>query len=124
MSSNIEPEKFPLSSDGESSQLATRMRRLIPYFLGGFGVALMVLGVAINYIQSNQSTTTSGKILSEMATESGTINRQTIKVEAAGAVVRPGVYDIPYDSRVKDVLITAGGLADTTMVTSLSLSIS
>lgn len=35
----------------------------------------------------------------------------TIWVDLAGAVERPGVYELPIDSRVKDVLALAGGLS-------------
>lgn len=39
-------------------------------------------------------------------------NTGNIVVDIAGAVVKPGVYEIPYNSRMVDALIPAGGLAE------------
>ncbi len=85
--------------------------RLVPYFLGGLGIALMVIGVLVNYLQIHQKTTE--RLKKDVASEPTLreINLRRIKVDVSGAVERPGVYEIPDDSRVKDVLITAGGLA-------------
>jgi len=35
-----------------------------------------------------------------------------IKIDIAGAIVNPGVYELPKDSRVEDALNAAGGLSD------------
>lgn len=90
---------------------SARFRRLVPFFLGGFGIALMIVGIAVNYLQTTQKI--SGTEKAEPIHESNLreLNPRKISVDIAGAVERPGVYEIPDDSRVKDVLITAGGLS-------------
>ncbi len=99
----------------KSSHLATLV-------MGGAGVILLLSALGIEYIKSNQKI--SGGTFT--ATESATFSRQTIKVDIEGAVQRPGIYEIPNDSRIQDVLITAGGLlakADrTTMSKTINLA--
>ncbi len=99
--------ELPVSPTG----LTTWLRRLIPYFLGGLGIAFMVVGIAVNYIQTKQNESVPGKTSDEIKTAAVRQNTMSIKVEASGAIEKPGVYELPYDSRVKDVLITAGGLS-------------
>lgn len=84
--------------------------RLAPYFLAALGVALMGIGILVNYIQSNQKLSQVKGNDFDIATVSGVTTTRKVQIEASGAVVEPGVYEIPYDSRVKDVLIAAGGL--------------
>lgn len=43
-------------------------------------------------------------------------NNKTITAEIAGEVKNPGVYELPLNSRINDLLITAGGLTDTAEV--------
>lgn len=63
---------------------------------------MIILALLLNYFITIQkvSTEKSGEI----------IVRKIIKVDIEGAVERPGVYEIPNDSRIQDVLITAGGM--------------
>lgn len=70
----------------------------------------MAGGIIYNSIQSNRKVSILGKSTDEVASVAGEISGRRIQVEASGAVEKPGVYDMPYDSRVKDVLIIAGGL--------------
>lgn len=105
-------------------QFATQSRRLMPWIVGGIGVALIVGGVAWQYVNSYHNT--SGKVnVSENETstigggeKSGTVAgvesvkvNKIIYVDISGSVVRPGIVQIPNDSRIQDVLIAAGGLA-------------
>jgi competence protein ComEA len=52
---------------------------------------------------------------SSQETSNGSKNSNTkeIMVDVGGAVVSPGVYSLPQDSRIKDALIAAGGLSST-----------
>jgi len=70
-------------------------------------IGLIILGVGILSFKKKESP-------SKVEVLSDAVSSQTseIVVEIAGAVVTPGVYKLPSDSRVEDLLITAGGLAD------------
>lgn len=46
------------------------------------------------------------------ASGEGELKGQNIWVDISGAVIRPGVYELPSGSRVKDALVAAGGLSD------------
>lgn len=87
------PEKFLVWS--RLKQFTTRILLII-------GLTLITLAFLLNYFITRQkvSTEKSGEI----------IVRKIIKVDIEGAVERPGVYEIPNDSRIQDVLITAGGM--------------
>lgn len=102
-------EKLSISSF-DTPDFTTRLRRLMPYFLGGLGIALMAGGILYNSIQSKQKTSLAEKSDNREVEAAAAGSVKIIKVDISGAVEQPGVYEIPYDSRVKDVLITAGGL--------------
>ncbi len=109
--SELHLDSYPQDVDNTSvNELATRLRRLMPVILGGLGILLMVGGVAINYYKTNQSVSGSVENSGDQATSSGTITLKTIKVDIEGAVQQSGVYELPYDSRVENVLIAAGGM--------------
>ncbi len=83
-----------------------KLSHLATLVMGGAGVVLLLSALGIEYIKSNQKI--SGNTFT--ATESANFSRQIIKVDIEGAVQKPGIYEIPNDSRIQDVLITAGGL--------------
>jgi competence protein ComEA len=47
---------------------------------------------------------------------------QPILVDVTGAVIQPGVYSLPYGSRVVDAIEAAGGLTDDALTRSLNLA--
>jgi competence protein ComEA len=47
---------------------------------------------------------------------------QTVFVHVAGEVVKPGVYELPYSSRVFDAVAAAGGLSDNANTASVNLA--
>lgn len=71
-----------------------------------FIVALIFLGAGIYFIRSN--TSSSGV---EIIENSPSITTAEIVVEVAGAVEKPGVYKLPSDARVEDLLVLAGGVS-------------
>lgn len=106
----------PLEGTSEKTPVdfTTLLRRKMPYILGGLGIALMAIGLLSNIIISNINRTRSFQepISNNFsASVSGELRVKKIKVDIAGAVERPNVYEIPYDSRIQDVLITAGGIS-------------
>jgi len=76
----------------------------VPLFLGLFGLLLVSGGLLVSLLFS-QSQEPEIEIVSAEE-ESG-----TIWVDLAGAVMKPGVYELPVDSRYKDLLARAGGLS-------------
>lgn len=86
--------------------LPTSLRRKLPLIIGTTGLVLMVVGLFFN--SENKSNKTNKSNLSNTVVIS---KPKIIKVDIAGAVEKPGLYEIPYDSRIQDVLISAGGLS-------------
>jgi competence protein ComEA len=92
---------------------ATRWGRKIYLLLGAAGIILLIAGVLLYYYRAFQKT--SGETLG-VAGDSGEkedsvfTRETTISVHIDGAVEKPGVYEVPNDSRIQNVLITAGGL--------------
>ncbi len=92
-------------------QFATPWRRYFPFLVGGVGVVLIVLGVGVSLWKQQNLVVESVVAETPQATEfvKGVNTVKFIKVDVSGAVVKPGLVEIPSDSRVQDVLITAGG---------------
>lgn len=62
----------------------------------------MIIALAINYIKTPPPEQKS------VFTQPGIV--QKVKVDIEGAVEQPGIYEMTNDSRIQDVLITAGGM--------------
>lgn len=87
------------------------LRRIIPLAVAVIGLVLMVIGILIKVSKVDQKT--SGSIQkNDSSLVSGTeFSRKLILVDVSGAVEQPGVIEIQNDSRIRDVLISAGGLS-------------
>lgn len=95
-------------------QLATQPRRLIIPVLAIFGTVLMISGGVVEYIKTSQNISEIKRsTVSEFheSTVAGAVRGKIVKVDIQGAVVQPGVREIPYNSRIDDVLNAAGGLS-------------
>jgi DNA uptake protein ComE-like DNA-binding protein len=122
------PEKSSILSWFNKSvpELFLLLRRKTDFLLGGVGIFLILTAVALNHINSVQNMSTK---VGWMTTEGGNVNQSPIisqtmpVVDIEGAVQQPGVYTMPIDSRIQDVLITAGGLTAKADRTTLSDSI-
>src|SRR3989344_52076 len=91
------------------------LKEKIPIIVGAVGIILLLTAFLLEYIKANQKTS----VINFTATESVSFSRKIIKVDIEGAVQQPGIYEIPNDSRIQDVLIAAGGMtakADRTRV--------
>ena len=91
------------------------LKEKIPIIVGAVGIILLLTAFLLEYIKANQKTS----VINFTATESASFSRKIIKVDIEGAVQQPGIYEIPNDSRIQDVLIAAGGMtakADRTRV--------
>ncbi|OGH23332.1 MAG: hypothetical protein A2958_00185 [Candidatus Levybacteria bacterium RIFCSPLOWO2_01_FULL_38_13] len=87
-------------------------QNLLPLILGFLGVILLGYGVIGLLVSSSNS----NDIAFEKASQSSEVNSgnkkdSQIVVDIEGAVVSPGVYNLPKESRVKDVLVAARGLS-------------
>ncbi len=94
-------------------QFATPWRRFLPFIVGGVGVVLIGAGIFVNmWKQQESESVETSEDVSPQATEfvKGVNNVKIIKVDISGAVIKPGLVEIPADSRVQDVLISAGGI--------------
>lgn len=95
------------------SHLATLAKNKAPFLIGGLGIILLSTALGIEYIKSNQKTsdiTFTQRTGETDLVEADSFSRKMIKIDIEGAVQKPGIYEIPDDSRIQDVLITAGGL--------------
>ncbi len=75
--------------------------------LAGLLLGLIFLGAGLfglKIFQANENP----KV--EILGEETVVSSTTIKVEIAGAVMKPGLYELPDDSRINDLLTVAGGL--------------
>ena len=82
----------------------------LPLSLGALGMIFFAYGL-IGLFMTNK--TSSDNIVFE-ASSSAKLNPtevKTIFIDIEGAVVRPGLYKLPQDSRIQDALVVAGGLA-------------
>lgn len=85
----------------------------IPIVLGILSLLFIVVSITI-YIKSYQSALPiqfSSDMKEASASTQGSEKNTVIFVDIEGAVKQPGVYQMPYDSRVEDVLIIAGGFS-------------
>lgn len=80
----------------------------LPLSLGILGMIFFTYGL-IGLFVSNK--TGSEDIVFSPAENSAEV--KTILVDVEGAVVKPGVYKLPADSRIQDALVAAGGLSAT-----------
>ena len=80
-------------------------QNIIPLALGGIGVLLVLFGL-FQIFANKQSQ--SSLVLEE---EGQTSEKSEIVIDIEGAVIKPGVYKLPGDSRTVDALAAAGGLS-------------
>lgn len=77
----------------------------IPVTLGLAGLVLVSIGVFSVMMLQQKEAAIEILPVEEVSTSS------TLFVDLEGAVERPGVYELPADSRINDLLIAGGGLA-------------
>ncbi len=87
----------------------------LPIFLGVTGFALLLYGLIGSVLPKSDKGEMSFEAASTADSASSgqagsAIKQLTIDIE--GAVMKPGVYKMPDDSRIQDALIAAGGMSD------------
>ncbi len=81
----------------------------LPILLGAG--SLLCIAAAIVILISSAQPTTPIEFSSETAATVSGAQAQEIWVDVAGAVVAPGVYKLPFGSRVEDAIRAAGGVS-------------
>lgn len=97
----------------DTNELVSRYSPLLkkhwlPLSLGALGMIFFVYGL-IGLFLTNK--TASDDIVFEPSAEQSSKEAKTIFIDIEGAVVKPGLYKLPQDSRIQDSLIAAGGLS-------------
>ena len=85
--------------------------------MDGVLIGLLAIGLVVSGISLFRGITKDNQVQVEYldATRSGLSDRELIKklvVDIEGAVFSPGVYELSGGSRIKDVLIAAGGFTE------------
>lgn len=88
--------------------LSTNWARLLPFFLGA---VLVGLGLLMTKSSGKKEIEGIEIITGDEGEVAGSSENKTIWIDIAGAVINPGVYELPQDARVNDLLIAAGGLS-------------
>lgn len=83
---------------------------------GEDGESAFIVGSATTFSASGRSSPTDGSVDTATGGSGGsaatiTAARSTVFVQVAGAVTRPGVYEVEVGSRVFEVLLEAGGVS-------------
>lgn len=105
-----------------STKLSVWQTYKVPIILGGCSLLLIVLSLylLIKTYQAPEPIQFS-TVDEKSATVSGT--GQELLIDVSGAVVKPGVYRLPFGSRVDDAIIAAGGMTDDADVEKIATSI-
>lgn len=102
------------ADQGRSSfpeSFSVTLRRIIPLVIAVIGLILMGVGILIKVSKVDQKTSETIQ-KNDSSLVSGTeFSRKLMLVDVSGAVEQPGVIEIQNDSRIRDVLISAGGLS-------------
>jgi len=90
-------------------------KNILPLALGFLGLMFLGYGLIALLGLSDSSKDVvfepqDDSVLSSQSSSSATSDRQLV-VDVEGAVLKPGVHNVPSDSRLQDALIAAGGLS-------------
>lgn len=90
----------------DSERIYSLIRQnILPIFLGLVGIILVLIGLAQFFMQKPEPS----PLVFEESTK---VEKQEITIDVAGAVMKPGVYKLPFESRIVDALASAGGLSE------------
>lgn len=118
----MESTVYPKTSSQEESfanksfflprtSLSIRLRRIIPLIVAVIGLCLMGVGISIKASKIDQKISTNTPSSQASSISENDFSQKLVLVDISGAVERPGVIEIGNDSRIRDVLISAGGLS-------------
>lgn len=93
----------------------------VPIVLGAVSILLLIFSLTLLIKSSQPTTPIEFHSDASEATVSGAFARVMVDVE--GAVVRPGVYQLPNGARVEDAIAASGGLAPDADMDALATSL-
>lgn len=96
----------------ESGLASVLKANLIPIALGGAGIILVLIGVIALFSKNDSSPTLEFEAGGSNEASSSAASSGDIVIDIQGAVISPGVYTLPQNSRVKDLLVASGGLSE------------
>lgn len=103
-----------------------KKNRVVQLMLVGIVVSLGLFGLFFFYFQKEEVPLWENTQYSTESTETSPVIREqtieTIIVDIKGAVVRPGVYELPPGARLQELILLAGGLTDFAEDRSLNLA--
>lgn len=70
-------------------------------------IGLSLLGIGLRYLQTPKQ----ADRVQIIPAENVPVDKEKMTIDISGSVNQPGVYDLPFDSRVKDAINIAGGLS-------------
>lgn len=102
------------AADPRAYLLSLWQRYNLPIVLAAASLILVVISLIL-LVQSTQATTpirfSQAEMVASASGARGTLV-SAITIDVEGAVVRPGIYQLPREARVADALIAAGGLTE------------
>ncbi len=105
------PRNYPQNvNNGRELHFTTSLSRIISLAIASIGGCLIVLGLIIQYIKGTQLVSPASTGNDQASLVMDPKAQKLVKVDASGALERPGVVEIQNDSRILDVLIAAGGV--------------
>lgn len=103
-----------------------KKNRVVQLMLVGIVVSLGLFGLFFFYFQKEDTPLWENTQYSTESTETSPVIREqtieTIIVDIKGAVIRPGVYELPPGARLQELILLAGGLTDFAEDRSLNLA--
>lgn len=84
--------------------------RALQLLSAALGLCGLVYGLQVLMVERAEVTVCSAEVL-EAVGEQSFLRQQSLTVEVAGAVVKPGVWQLPVGSRVSEALEKAGGFS-------------
>ena len=98
------PQDLPIVNTQKLEEIVSIYK--VPLILSSVGILLFVIAIAM-FIRTQKAT--GGSVVFEIGQKEGS-SSAAIRIDVAGAVVHPGVFEFPYGSRIQDALDRAGGL--------------
>lgn len=92
----------------ESMASKEAIRSWLPILLVCLGILILGASLTLRFLQNREAKSTTESL--REAKGEAVVPERAIKVDLSGAVEKPGVYQMPVDSRIGEALILAGGL--------------
>ena len=92
-----------------SKLLPLLKKHWLPLILGALGMIFFAYGLIGLFVSSKSAS--EDIVFEANSAKQNSTEARTVAVDIEGAVVKPGLYNLPINSRIQDALIAAGGLS-------------